>query len=84
MKIEVEFKTSQMFTCSGETECQGGVKDGWLQPAGQHQPGQAQVEPGLGKGALLDIKGNCAFADLRYGEEESITSSPLIFPATKG
>ena len=29
-------------------------------------------------------KGNGAFADLRYGEEDSISPSTLIFPATKG
>ena len=29
-------------------------------------------------------KGNRAFADLRYGEEDSISPSTVIFPATKG
>ena len=30
------------------------------------------------------VKGNRGFADLRYGEEDSISPSTLIFPATKG
>ena len=29
-------------------------------------------------------KGNCAFADLRYGEEDSISPSTLFVAATKG
>ena len=29
-------------------------------------------------------KGNRAFADLRYGKEDSISPSTLIFAATKG
>ena len=29
-------------------------------------------------------KGNRAFADLRYGEEDSIGPSTLVFPTTKG
>ena len=28
-------------------------------------------------------KGNCAFAELRYGEEDSTSPSTQIFPATK-
>ena len=30
------------------------------------------------------LKGNCAFADLRYGKEDSISPSTQIFAATKG
>ena len=29
-------------------------------------------------------KGNCACTDLRYGKEDSISPTTLIFPATKG
>ena len=32
----------------------------------------------------VHIKGNRAFADLRYGREDSISPSTLIFDATKG
>ena len=35
-------------------------------------------------GLHSSCKGNRAFADLRYGEEDSISPSTLIFPATKG
>ena len=30
------------------------------------------------------LKGNRAFADLRYGRKDSISPNTLIFPATKG
>ena len=33
---------------------------------------------------LLNFKGNHTFADLRYGEEDIISPSTLIFAATKG
>ena len=33
---------------------------------------------------ILFSKGNRAFADLRYVEEDSISPSTLIFAATKG
>ena len=46
-------------TCNGEAEAQAVVKDGGLQLAGQHQPGGAQVHPGLGVGATLQGYGNC-------------------------
>ena len=32
----------------------------------------------------VTTKGNHAFADLRYGEEDTISYSTLIYPATKG
>ena len=34
--------------------------------------------------AVLKYKGNRAFADLRYGEEDSISPRTLIVAATKG
>ena len=33
---------------------------------------------------MFGAKGNRAFADLRYGEEDSISPSTLIVAATKG
>ena len=46
-------------TCDEEAEAQAVVEDGGLQLAGQHQPGGAQVHPGLGLGAPLQGYSNC-------------------------
>ena len=44
--------------------------------------GVSRIQDTLNR-SLHSVKGNRAFADLRYWEKDSICPSTLIFPATK-